>query len=66
MTIDFKNKQKKIKVRCPIMPDLVEGIPQWYFDDACQGHPSLYGVGVIIYISKYHFFKNMVLSRLWH
>jgi hypothetical protein len=57
MASDFKNKLKKIKVRNLVMPKVKDGIPWGFFDGACQGHPSFCGVGVIIYISKEHFFK---------
>jgi ribonuclease HI len=57
MSSEFRNKQKKVKVRVPIMPDLMEGIPWGFFDGTSQGYPPFYGVGVIIFISKDYFFK---------
>jgi len=54
---DFNNRLKKEKVKNPMMSEIKEGIPWGFFDGVRQRHPSLCGIGDIIYISKKHFFK---------
>jgi ribonuclease HI len=57
MSSEFRNKHKKVKICSPVMSEMQEGMSWGFFDGVSQGNPPLCGVGVVLLISKEHFFK---------
>lgn len=50
IVMELKSKNPKI----PSMPTLDYEIPWGYFDEACQGHPPICGVGVVLFLNHKH------------
>lgn len=53
---EYKVKPKDLKPCVPVMPQIDLMIPWVFFDGSSQGHPSIGGVGIVLYANHSHYF----------
>jgi hypothetical protein len=53
---EFRSEPKANKRRMLVMPELMEGLMWGFYDGTSYGHPPRCGVGVVLHITKDHFF----------
>jgi hypothetical protein len=56
LTGKYKVNIKEKKIKTPIIPQIVEGVPWVFFDGFNQGHQPRCGAGGILFISRSLFF----------
>jgi ribonuclease HI len=55
MSNEFQVKKKGKNVWNPMILEIDQGIAWGFFDGASQGHPPIFGVGVVLHLSQTHY-----------